>query len=87
MTLESIHYAFKSVFSHANSSDLKQLLSILVAADFVRCGGTDQQYFLINRNSKPFMDFEQFVRITFRLELAEFYQDNFPAIAAEVGKL
>jgi hypothetical protein len=87
MSLETITYAFKSIFGHVKSSDLTQLLSILVAADFVRRGGKDEQFFCINRDAKPFMEFDDFSEVPFRLELSDFYNQEFPDIAVVVGGL
>lgn len=87
MTLEAIEYAFRSVFGNVKLLDVTHLLSILVAADFVRRGGNDEQYFCINRNAKPFMEFDEFDQVTFRLELTDFYNAHFPDIAGVVEGL
>jgi hypothetical protein len=87
MTFEAIEYAFRSALGNVKLSDTRQLLSILVAADFVRRGGSDEQYFCINRDAKPFMEFDDFDMLTFRLELTDFYNKEFPDIAALVKGL
>jgi hypothetical protein len=69
MSLEAVEYAFRSIFTHVNTSLLKQLLSILVAAKLVRRDGSDQEYFCINRKAKPFMQFEGFDETAFRFSL------------------
>ena len=85
VSLESIEYAFRSIFANVSSSDTKTLLSILVAADLVRRGGNDNQLFCINRSSKPFMEFDNFSESSFRLELIDFYTREFPEIATVLG--
>jgi hypothetical protein len=87
MNLEAIEYAFRSIFKNVNTLELTQLLSILVAAKLVRRGGTDQQYFCINRTAKPFMEFESFDEISFRLALTDLYTQEFPDIATVVRGL
>jgi hypothetical protein len=87
MSLEAIEYAFRSIFGNVNSTDSKQLLSILVAAEFVRRGGSDEQYFCINRAAKPFMEFDNFDGVSFRLEVIDFYEKHFPDIATVVEGL
>lgn len=87
MTLEAIEYAFRSIFTNVRVPELKQLLSILVAAGLVQRGGKDSQYFCINRASKPFMEFEDFDEVSFRLELSDLYTGEFPEISAVVREL
>jgi hypothetical protein len=87
MKLEAIEYAFRSVFGNLKSSDITHLLSILVATKFVSRGGNDEQYFCVNRDAKPFMEFDDFNKVAFRLELIDFYNKEFPDIAALVGGL
>jgi hypothetical protein len=87
MTFIQIKYAFKSIFEHARQSDIKNLLSILVAADLVRRRGRDHQYFCINRHAKAFMEFDEFDDALFRLEVIDFYNRHFDDVAAMVKKL
>jgi hypothetical protein len=87
MTLEAIEYAFRRIFKNVKASELRELLSILVAAERVRRGGNDQQYFCINRDAKPFMEFESFDEVSFRLELTDLYTQEFPDIATVVRGL
>jgi hypothetical protein len=87
ISLEGIDYAFKSIFAHSKPSELKKLLSILIAAEFVRRGGKDQQYFCINRSVKSFVEFDNFNEVLFRVDLADLYAREFPDIAAVVGGL
>jgi hypothetical protein len=87
MSLDAVEYAFRSIFTNVNISLLKQLLSILVAADLVRRAGRDQEFFCINRNARPFMEFENFDEIAFRLSLDDLYVEEFPEIASVVQGL
>lgn len=86
ISLEGIAFAFKSIFSNVKSSELKTFLSILIAAEFVRRGGTDRQYFCINRSIPSFVEFDNFNEPSFRFELTELYLE-FPDIAAAVKGL
>lgn len=87
LTLDAIIFAFRSIFTNVNSSHVKQLLSILVAADLVRRKGDDPQLFCINRSSKSFMEFDGFDTDAFHLELVDFYNEHFPDLAKAVGEL
>jgi hypothetical protein len=87
MIFEEIEYAFRSIFGNVKTSDLTQLLSILVAADLVRRGGKDEMFFCINRDARPFMEFDGFNEVAFRLEVTDFYVTSFPEIAKVAGEL
>lgn len=82
MSLEAVEYAFRSVFGNVNPTDVRELLSILVAARLVRRDGDDQEFFCINREAKPFMEFDQFDVDLFRLEVLDFYNSEFPQVAS-----
>lgn len=87
LTLEAVEYAFRSIFKNVNPSELKQSLSILVAADLIHRSGYDNEYFCIDRKSKPFMEFDNFDEVPFRLALNELYTTEFPDIASVVKGL
>lgn len=87
ISLDGIAFAFRSIFSNVKLSELKKFLSILVAAEFIRRGGDDQQYFCINRSIKSFVEFDAFDEASFRFELTDLYTQEFPDIAALVKGL
>jgi hypothetical protein len=76
ISLDGIEYAFKSIFGNASKSDIKHLLSILIAARLIKRSGQDLQFFCHIRTSKSFMEFEGIEVEALRLELIDFYNDN-----------
>ena len=78
---DGIEYAFRSVWSQVNRTELYRLLSILVAADYVRRGGDELNYFCTNRLMPSFVNFEKLDVTAIRLEVLDFYEENFPNIS------
>ena len=84
---DSVEHAFRSIWGNAKRTELHRLLSILVAADYVRRIGDEITYFCINRASHPFLEFESFDINVLSLEILDFYETNFPDIADVVRGL
>lgn len=82
VSLEGLDFAFKSVFGHSSTSDIRDLLSILVAAKLVVRIGHDHDQFSLAVDAKSFMEFESLNKPEFRLEVLAFYEKEFPEIAA-----
>lgn len=82
ISFEGLEYAFKSVFGHSNREDLKHLLSILVAAKLVDRKGAVNDHFSAVVGAQPFIEFESLNKPEFRLLVLNFYQQEFPDLAA-----
>lgn len=87
LNFEAIEYSFRSIFGRVKKSELKRLLSILVAANLVNRRGDEQEYFCINRSARSFMDIEELDVGEFRLKVMEFYERHFPDAANVVRGL
>lgn len=86
LSFEEIVYAFKSVLGHAKSDELRQLLSILVAAGIAYRLDDGEQVFAVNANVKPFMEFDDFKVQVFQLEVMDFYTNNFSEHASLIAR-
>lgn len=81
VTVEGVEFAFKSLFKHSNKSDIKHLLSIMVAAELIERHPADRDHFRILLN-RPFIDFTKLSRPAFKLNVLHFYSEHFPELAA-----
>jgi len=84
LNLESIIYGMKSVFGNANEKEIRQLLSILIAAKYVQRDGPALEYCKVNPGARSFFDLDSLDLSGFRLEVLDFYQRDFPEWAAVV---
>jgi len=82
LKLETIEYAFRSIFGNVDIKELKQILSVLVAAHYIERRGDEMEYFCIHHKARPFLDFESLESNAFRLEIMDFYEKHFPEVAA-----
>lgn len=87
VTFEGLKYACHKIWGNVNPTELRRLLSILVAANYVRRGGREQNYFCINRSMRAFLEFESRNIKTVALEVIDLYEDNFAEIAQIVRGL
>lgn len=87
LKFEEIEYSFRSIFGNVHSSELKRLLSILVAANLVNRRGDEQEYFCVNRDARSFMDLEELDIGKFHLEVLDFYEAHFSNVANVVKGL
>jgi hypothetical protein len=81
LSFEGIIYAFKSIFSHANSNEVKRLLSILIAAGLVRRIDNEEQHFYFEQDQSSFMEFDDFNLVALQLEILDYYISEFPDLA------
>ena len=87
LTDEGIEYAFRSIWKYANRTELHQLLSILVASDYVRRRGEEQNYFCVNRAARSFLEFESPDVKVITMEVVDLYEENFTEVAEIVRGL
>ena len=84
---EGVEYAFRSIWGNAKRTELHRLLSILVASDYVKRGGEEQNYFCVNRAARSFLEFESPDVKTITMEVIDLYEKDFPEIAEIVRGL
>lgn len=82
LDLEGVVFAYKSIFRNAKPTEIKQFISILVAAEYLQRKGSDSELFYANDAIPPFLDFENFDHTTFRLEVYDHYRSNFPLLTS-----
>ena len=87
LTFDGIEFGFRSIWGNANPMELRRLLSILVAADYVRRGGAEQNHFCINRRMQPFLKFDNLDVRTVTLEVIDLYEKSFAEVAQIVRGL
>ena len=87
ITDEGVEYAFRSIWRNANRTELHQLISILVASDYVRRHGKEQNYFCVNRAARSFLEFESPSVKTITMEIIDLYEENFTEVAKIVRGL
>lgn len=87
LTYDGIRYAFQSIWGNVKKDELYRILSILVAADYVRRHPIEPDFFCINRDIQPFLELKQINLGTMSLEIADAYDRNFPTIAEMMRQL
>jgi hypothetical protein len=81
LTLEAVVYAYRSIFRNVNTTNVKRLLSVLVAAQYVHRRGILSDHFCANRAIKPFLELEELNSTATHLEVLDFYEKSFPDLA------
>ena len=77
LQFEAIQYAFRSIWGNVNRTELQQLLSILVAGEYVKRSGLENNFFCINRAAKSFLEFEGIDITIITMEIIDLYEQNF----------
>ena len=81
MTYDGVEHACRRIWGHVSKKDLYYILSILMGADYVRKVSGDDDFFCINGEISPFLEIKILDGSKFILEMADFYENNFPEIA------
>ncbi len=81
LTYKGIEYAFRSIWNNAKQTELHQLLSILVAAEYVKRRGEEENYFCVNRDARSFLEFENLDLKAITMKVIDLYEEDFPEIA------
>jgi hypothetical protein len=84
---EAVEYVFRSIWTNANRTEIHQLLSILVAADYVRRGGQERNYFCVNREARSFFELKGLNVKGFKMRVLDFYEEHYPEVAEIVREL
>ena len=84
LTFEGISYAFRSIWRHAAETDLRRILSILVATDHISRRGEDLEFFCHNVNSMPFFQYDNLDTTSTILEVMDLYRRHFLVMAEAV---
>ena len=87
LTYEGVEYAFRRIWGNAKRTELHRLLSILVAADYVRRRGEGNNYFCVNRAIRSFLEFESLDVKFVTMKVIDLYEKNFAEIAHIVRDL
>lgn len=87
LTYNGIEYAFRRIWRNVKQKDLHQILSILVAADYVRRNSDPNDFFCINREISSFLEINISNRNNLKLEVVNLYDEYFPTIAKIVREL
>ena len=87
ITYSGIRYAFQSIWGNVKKDELYRILSILVAAEYVRRHPVEPEFFCINREIEPFLEAKQLNVNAITLEIADAYNRHFPAVADMMRQL
>ena len=87
LTYEGVEYAFRKIWGNAKPKELYRLLSILVAADYVRRSGEEQNYFCVNPGAQSFLEFENLDYNLVRMRVIDLYEERFAETAQIVRDL
>ena len=77
LTAEGVIFAFQKIWGEANPPELLRLLSILVAADYIKRGGEESNYFCINRAIRSFLEFKSHDLDKVIFEVIDLYEESF----------
>ena len=77
LTVEGVVLAFKKIWGNAKRAELHRLLSILVAANYIKRGGLESNYYCINLHSRSFLEFERHDVETVIMEIIDLYEKDF----------
>lgn len=87
LSLDGILYAFRSIFKNVNPSEVRRLLSILIAAGLVRrIDDDDEQHFYFEKDQSSFMEFDDFNLVALQLEILDYYISDFSNLANLIKK-
>ena len=81
MTYDGIECAFRGIWGNSKKTDLHRILSILIAADYVRRISEEVEYFCVNREIDPFLNMENLNENYLIMEVVDFYDEHFPRFA------
>lgn len=85
VSIDSLSFAFRSIFDNVSKNDIRRYLSILVASNFMSRSNADEQLFVVNGSEVSFFDFEGFNVEAFHLEVADFYVEEYADLALALG--
>jgi hypothetical protein len=85
LSFDGIIYAFRSLFTNVSSSEVKRLLSILIAANLVRRIDGDEQFFYFEQQQSSFVEFDEFNLLALRVEILDYYNTDFSCIASLIS--
>ncbi|MGH9831073.1 MAG: retron St85 family effector protein, partial [Blastocatellia bacterium] len=82
LTLEGVEFAYRSIFSNVNPREIRQFISIMVAAEYVMRCGPNGEHFIIQPSISSFLDFNGQKAETLKLEVIDFYSEHARDLAA-----
>lgn len=82
VTVSSLYVAVKSIFGACKTSELKRLLSILVAAEYI---APVDEYFIIDAEKSPLAEFEGFDSEALSARAVFYYRKYRPTIYSIIG--